>query len=118
MDTGEVLIAVIAVAGGLSFAAFLAYSFFGIIRYWIDSRSRKKMPFGDVVSKDEFLEYKTRVEKRLQALEAVASDEELTKVRVSLSQGMQDVVPSSSERNKEDKDEQAASPRLRNHLRP
>ncbi|MCC5926410.1 MAG: hypothetical protein JJU41_07595 [Bacteroidetes bacterium] len=114
METGEILLGFVAIAGGLAFSAFLFYSFFGLIRYWIDSRSRNKLPMMDVVSKEEFLQYKTRVEKRLQALEAVVSEEDLAKAKKSLSSNVDDVYLPQSDKPAT---EPSQSSGLRNHLR-
>lgn len=76
MEPGEVIIALVSVVGGLAFAGFLFHGFFSLIRYWMDSRSRNKLAENGVVSRDEFTQYKVRVEKRLQTLEALVIDED------------------------------------------
>jgi len=76
MEPGEVIIALVSVVGGLAFAGFLFHGVFSLIRYWIDTRSRNKLSENGVVSRDEFTQYKVRVEKRLQTLEALVTDED------------------------------------------
>lgn len=110
----ELFIPIIAIVGGLSLSAFFLYGFFSLIRYWIDSRSRKNLPLVDMVTKDEFLEYKTRVEKRLQALEAVVSDEDLKEAKASLNEGLTDMVRPSSF---QDTPSPQPASRLKNQLR-
>jgi hypothetical protein len=76
MGTEEMMIATVAIIGGLAFAFFFVAGIFKIIRTGIESRGKNNLPV-DAVSMKEFIEYKLKVEKRIQTLEAIVVDQDL-----------------------------------------
>jgi len=76
MGPNEVMVAVVAIVGGLLFSFFFFAGIFKIVRTWIESRGKANLPV-DAVSMKEFIEYKLRTEKRIQTLEAIVVDQDL-----------------------------------------
>ena len=76
MDGPEFVIAAIAILGGIGLTAYIFGSIFKLIRTAIESRGKKELP-SDVVSMKEFIEYKLKVAKRIQTLEAIVVDQDL-----------------------------------------
>lgn len=69
------IIALVAILGGLGVTTFIFYGIFSLIRYAIDSRRRNTLfDATDVITKREFAEFKARVEKRLQNIEAITTE--------------------------------------------
>lgn len=80
MEGPEFLIAAIAIVGGIWLTAYIFGNIFKLIRTGIESRSKSGLP-SDVVSMKEFIEYKLKVEKRIQTLEAIVVDQDLVDQR-------------------------------------
>lgn len=76
MGPNEVMVAVVAIVGGLLFSFFFFASLFKVVRTWIESRNKANLPV-DAVSMKEFIEYKLKTEKRIQTLEAIVVDQDL-----------------------------------------
>jgi hypothetical protein len=77
MSEFELIIAIVAVGGGIALTGFIFHGIFSLIRMGIESRSRNKAEAsGEVVSVKEFREFKNRMEKRVQTLEAVIASED------------------------------------------
>lgn len=76
MGMEEMLVATVAIIGGLAFSFFFFAGIFKIIRTWIESRGKSNLPV-DAVSMKEFIEYKLKIEKRIQTLEAIVVDQDL-----------------------------------------
>ncbi|MCH8495358.1 MAG: hypothetical protein LAT57_06965 [Balneolales bacterium] len=72
------IIALVAIVGGLGVTTFIFYGIFSLIRYAIDSRRRNTLlDNANIVTKKEFAEFKVRVEKRLQNIEAITTEIDL-----------------------------------------
>jgi hypothetical protein len=76
MGMEEMMVAIVAIIGGLTFSFFFFAGIFKIIRTWIESRGKSNLPV-DAISMKEFIEYKLKVEKRIQTLEAIVVDQDL-----------------------------------------
>jgi hypothetical protein len=77
MSELELLIPIFAIAGGIALTGFIFHGIFSLIRMAIESRSRNKITAsGEVVTAREFQEFKNRMEKRVQTLEAVIANED------------------------------------------
>lgn len=108
MDAPEFLIAALAIVGGLGLTAYIFGSIFKLIRTSIEAKHRGKEVSGDVVSMKDFIEYKLKVEKRIQTLEAIVVDQDLMdQKKLQANQNLIDVDPIEEESDK----------RLRNRLR-
>jgi hypothetical protein len=74
MSETEFIVAVVAVGGGIALTGFIFHGIFSLIRMAIESRSRNKASVsGEMIQAKEFHEFKNRMEKRVQALEAVVA---------------------------------------------
>lgn len=108
MEGPEFLIAALGIVGGVGLTAFIFGSIFKLIRTGMELRHRGKDVSGDVVSMKEFIEYKLKVEKRIQTLEAIVVDQDLIdQKKLQSAQNLIDVDPEEEESDK----------RLRNRLR-
>lgn len=108
MDGPEFLIAALGIVGGVGLTAFIFGSIFKLIRTGMELRHRGKDVSGDAVSMKDFIEYKLKVEKRIQTLEAIVVDQDLIdQKKLQSSQNLIDVDPEDEETDK----------RLRNRLR-
>lgn len=76
MGFEEMVLGVVAIVGGLAFSFFFVAGIFRLLRTWIESRSKKNLPV-DAISMKEFIEYKLKVEKRIQTLEAIVVDQDM-----------------------------------------
>lgn len=80
MSGEEFVIAMVAIIGGLGFAAFLFWNIFSLIRQWINRKS------GNADLNPQFFkalgEFKKNTERRLTNLEAIASEIEEEKYRL------------------------------------
>jgi hypothetical protein len=108
MDGPEFILAALAIVGGVGLTAFIFGSIFKLIRTGIELKHRGKEVSGDVVNMKEFIEYKLKVEKRIQTLEAIVVDQDLIdQKKLQANQNMIDVDPLDEDSDK----------RLRNRLR-
>ena len=108
MDGHEFLIAALGIVGGVGLTAFIFGSIFKLIRTGMELRHRGKDVSGDAVSMKDFIEYKLKVEKRIQTLEAIVVDQDLMdQKKLQSTQNLIDVDPEDEESDK----------RLRNRLR-
>lgn len=76
MQPPEFILAIIAIVGGLWLTGYIFGNIFKLIRTSIESRNSKNLS-GEAVSMKEFIEYKLKVEKRIQVLEAIAVDQDM-----------------------------------------
>lgn len=72
----EIILPLVAVVLGVGLTAFIFGGIFKLIRTAIESRSKSNLP-DNVVSMKDFIEYKLKVEKRIQTLEALLVDQDL-----------------------------------------
>jgi hypothetical protein len=101
MDAPEFIIAALAIVGGLSLTAFIFGSIFKLIRTSIEAKHRGKEGVGDLVSKKEFIDYKLKVEKRIQTLEAIVVDQDLVdQIKLQSNQHIVHVDPPEEESEK------------------
>jgi len=108
MDGPEFILAALAIVGGVGLTAYIFGSIFKLIRTGIEMRHRGKDVSGDAVSMKDFIEYKLKVEKRIQTLEAIVVDQDLIdQKKLQANQNLIDVDPEDEESDK----------RLRNRLR-
>lgn len=108
MDGPEFIIVALGIVGGVGLTAFIFGSIFKLIRTGMELRHRGKEVAGDSVSMKEFIEYKLKVEKRIQTLEAIVVDQDLIdQKKLQANQNLIDVEPEEEESDK----------RLRNLLR-
>ena len=77
MDGPEFVLAVLAIGGGIFLTAYIFGNIFKLIRTGIESKGNKGQVSGDAVNMKEFIEYKLKVEKRIQTLEAIVVDQDL-----------------------------------------
>lgn len=76
MGFEEMVVGVVALVGGIAFSFFFMAGIFRLVRTWIESRSKNNLPV-DAVNMKEFIDYKLKVEKRIQTLEAIVVDQDL-----------------------------------------
>lgn len=107
--TGE-LIALAAVLGGLGVTALIFHGIFSLIKMGIQSRQHRKTDLVDYVSVDDFNAYKSRMEKRVQTLEAIIAEDTRTLPEIESSEFDNEQLDFDSTKPKEDS-------RLRNQLR-
>lgn len=108
MEGPEFILAALAIAGGVGLTAFIFGSIFKLIRTAMELRHRGKDTNSDAVSMKDFIEYKLKVEKRIQTLEAIVVDQDLIdQKKLQSTQNLIDVDPIEEESDK----------RLRNRLR-
>lgn len=80
MSDNELLIAFVAIVGGIGFAGFLFWNIFSLIKQWINRKSG-----GPEINPQFFKalgEYKKNTERRISNLEAIVSDLEEEKYRL------------------------------------
>lgn len=108
MDGPEFILAALAIVGGVGLTAYIFGSIFKLIRTGIELRHRGKDISGDAVNMKDFIEYKLKVEKRIQTLEAIVVDQDLIdQKKLQANHNLIDVDPEDEESDK----------RLRNRLR-
>lgn len=81
MSENELIIAFVAIVGGLGFAGFLFWNVFSLIKHWINRKS------GNTDINPQFFkalgEFKKNTERRITNLEAIVSDMEEDRYRVT-----------------------------------
>lgn len=77
MDGPEFILAALAIVGGIGLTGYIFGSIFKLIRTGIESRHNKGQTPANAVSMKDFIEYKLKVEKRIQTLEAIVVDQDL-----------------------------------------
>ena len=77
MDGPEFVLAVLATAGAIGLTVFIFGNIFKLIRTGIEMRHRGRDSSVDTVTMKEFIDYKLKVEKRIQTLEAIVVDQDL-----------------------------------------
>lgn len=80
MSENELIIAFVAIVGGLSFAGFLFWNVFSLVKHWINRKS------GNSDIDPQFFkalsEFKKNTERRIKNLEAIVSDMEEDRYKV------------------------------------